>query len=78
MAEPWNEFDGAMADAAAGLLRAAEGLQAAIFAEQYLREASQKARKEQGDLRDAIARLEKLILELQTEIRALRDRLNRN
>jgi signal transduction histidine kinase len=82
MAEYWNDFDGAMADAAAGLLRAAEGLHQAIMADQRLREASRKAREEQGDLRETVARLEGLVLEQQQDIRALREEIrergNRN
>lgn len=82
MSEPWNEFDGAMADAAAGLLRAAEGLHEAITAEQRLREASRKARAEHVDVRETVARLETLVLEQQQDIRALRqeirERGNRN
>lgn len=74
MAEPWNEFDGAMQEAAAGLLRAAEGLHQAIDADQRLRAGQPRS----GDLREIVAQLEKLVLELQTEIRTLLDRLNRN
>jgi hypothetical protein len=70
----WNEFDGAMADVAAGLRRAAEGLRRAA-ANQRLCEASPQAGEEHGDVRDAVAQLEKLVLEVQTDIRAL---LNRN
>ncbi len=62
--EHWNDFDGAMEEAAAGLLRAAEGLHAAILAEQRLREASRKAREEHDDLRETVARLEQLVHEL--------------
>ena len=65
---------GALVEAAARLLQAAQGFQQAIIAEQRLREASRKAR----DLRETVAQLEKIVLDLQTDIRALRDRLNRN
>ena len=64
MPNHWDEFDGAMADAASGLVRAAEGLQQAILADQHLREASKKAREDHEDLRDTVARLERLVLEL--------------
>jgi len=78
MAEHWDDFDSAMHETAAGLVRAAEGLQQAILGDHQLHEASKKAREEHGDLRDTVAQLEKLVLELQADIRALRQRLNGN
>jgi hypothetical protein len=68
MADVWREMHAGLAQATGGLQTAIEGLVRVV-------EASRHAHEEHEDLRDSVARLEKLVMEQGADLRALRARL---
>ena len=78
MTPPRDPFDDAMERLHNATRAAHAAFQDADAALTLALQAEREATREKGSLRDTIARLEQLVMEQGAELRALRDRLDRN